>query len=433
MKARVIHFSLVVACVAMMTSGFVNGQAVGTAAPDFTLSTDEGGSFKLSEQKGKVVFIFFFGYACPHCLGNGNNTETGVYNVYKEDSDFVAIGIDTWNGNASGVANFKSSTGLTYPLCYEGSDVESLYGTTYDRMVVIDKEGVIQYKSTVNSTSDIVEAASGVISTLLTDATTSLSTSVTSLTLDAEAGSTASFSITSNTDWNIAGLQSWLSANNTQGSGDASITLTAEENTLTEQRQATLIISGTGVSDRSITVTQIGTADYLTVSETSLSIEAEANSMASVTITANTDWLISGLDSWLSADDTTGTGNATVTFTAEENTSSESRTDTITVSANSVGDITIIISQAGSPTGISNPEDVGIKIYPNPATNTIYIEGLQYKTSGYIFNTSGQLVVSRVIGTENGEINVSQLPSGSYILKLDVGDTIMVKRIHIIK
>lgn len=35
---------------------------------------------------------------------------------------------------------------------------------------------------------------------------------------------------------------------------------------------------------------------------------------------------------------------------------------------------------------------------------------------------------SSVIGVENDEINVSGLPSGLYILKLNVGDDIVVKR-----
>lgn len=167
MKASVYILRMTIVCVAMMVSGLVNGQAVGTTAPDFTLSTDIGTEFTLSSQRGRIVFIFFFGYACPHCLENGNNTETGVYNLYKEDSDFVAIGVDTWNGTEAGVASYKSSTGLTYPLCYDGSDLESLYSTTYDRMVVVDREGIIQYKSTANATSNVVQEASSMINSLL--------------------------------------------------------------------------------------------------------------------------------------------------------------------------------------------------------------------------------------------------------------------------
>jgi peroxiredoxin len=167
MKANVLYLILTIACMATMAPYQVNGQAVGSPAPDFTLSTDAGTSFNMASQNGKVVFIFFFGYDCPHCLANGNNTETGIYDVYKVFSDFVAIGIDTWNGNEAGVESFKSSTEVTYPLCYEGSELEELYSTSYDRIVVVDQEGIIQYKSTANATSGVVAAASKVISSLL--------------------------------------------------------------------------------------------------------------------------------------------------------------------------------------------------------------------------------------------------------------------------
>jgi cytochrome oxidase Cu insertion factor (SCO1/SenC/PrrC family) len=69
--------------------GNIDAQSVGDQAPDFTLSTVNGTSFTLSNQQGKVVFIFIFGYACPHCLANGNNTQTGIYQKYKNNEDFV--------------------------------------------------------------------------------------------------------------------------------------------------------------------------------------------------------------------------------------------------------------------------------------------------------------------------------------------------------
>jgi peroxiredoxin len=38
------------------------GQNVGSPAPDFTLNSLEHGQISLSQNKGKVVFLFFFGY-----------------------------------------------------------------------------------------------------------------------------------------------------------------------------------------------------------------------------------------------------------------------------------------------------------------------------------------------------------------------------------
>ena len=144
-----------------------SAQSVGSAAPNFTLDRLNGGTFTLSDYEGKVVFIFFFGYGCPHCLANGPNTQSGIYELYQGESDFVAIGIDTWDGNSAGVQNFQSSTGVQYPLCLKGSSVEDLYQTTYDRIVVIDKAGIIKFKATSDATSSVVTQAASVIDQLL--------------------------------------------------------------------------------------------------------------------------------------------------------------------------------------------------------------------------------------------------------------------------
>ncbi len=162
MKNLFIPFLIV--CILFFQPVFlVRGQDVGDPAPDFSLSTLSGPSFTLSEHRGEVVCIFLFGYACPHCLANGYNTETGIYDVFKTHQDFTAVGVDTWDGNASGVESFKSSTGITYPLCLMASSLESLYKISYDRLIVVDKEGIIRYRTSSNSISAVVSNVAGAI------------------------------------------------------------------------------------------------------------------------------------------------------------------------------------------------------------------------------------------------------------------------------
>lgn len=59
-----------------------------------------------------------------------------------------------------------------------------------------------------------------------------------------------------------------------------------------------------------------------------------------------------------------------------------------------------------------------IKIYPNPAIQFINIEGLQNSWMAQIYNTNGQLVLSKKITDTIEEINISELSSGMYIIKL---------------
>jgi peroxiredoxin len=171
--------TIIISAITLINSLFYSmalGQNVGDNAPDFTLSTVSGSSFTLSENTGKVVFLFLFGYGCPHCLANGNNTETGIYSEFKNNENFVALGIDTWDGNQSSVENFISQTGITYPVAMDGSSVQSAYSTTYDRIIVVDQGGVIRYKATANATSSVVNEAKAVINNLFT--TTSIANPV---------------------------------------------------------------------------------------------------------------------------------------------------------------------------------------------------------------------------------------------------------------
>lgn len=64
-----------------------------------------------------------------------------------------------------------------------------------------------------------------------------------------------------------------------------------------------------------------------------------------------------------------------------------------------------------------------IKVYPNPSSNFVKVEGLTSETGFKIFNTSGTLVKSGK--TKNSEnIDIQNFPKGIYLLKLDSGKTL---------
>jgi hypothetical protein len=126
-----------------------------------------------------------------------------------------------------------------------------------------------------------------------------LTISPTSVSLDYSSGASGTFNITSNTSWNITDDAAWLNVSPVSGTNNGTVTVTANsENTGTSPRTAIVTIAGTGVSSKTVTVSQAGseatvdlgnTTVYSTVS-TGLSRKAmpvtfsESGSITSISI-----------------------------------------------------------------------------------------------------------------------------------------------------
>jgi peroxiredoxin len=147
----------------------LQAQVVGEKAPEFTYSDPEGNSYSLSDFKGKVVFLFVFGNSCRYCKEIGNDTETKVQQVYGSRDDFQALGIDTWNSTytAASIGEFLQFTGITYPVLVQAKSFEQLYSTSYDRVMVIDREGILRHKDNGKNVQNDLDNAIAVIEGLL--------------------------------------------------------------------------------------------------------------------------------------------------------------------------------------------------------------------------------------------------------------------------
>jgi peroxiredoxin len=164
MKKR-IFFSLVF----ILAIGFnLNAQNPGSDAPDFTVDLLGDEDFTLSDHAGKVVLLFFFGNTCPYCYTSGPKVQE-IYTRFIDSSNFVVLGLDTWDSSSSSesVAAYQSTAGVSFPLAIKAGSVSSAYETTYDRLVIIDQEGIIRHKGTTAAVND-ASSASAIIFDLLT-------------------------------------------------------------------------------------------------------------------------------------------------------------------------------------------------------------------------------------------------------------------------
>ena len=78
------------------------------------------------------------------------------------------------------------------------------------------------------------------------------------------------------------------------------------------------------------------------------------------------------------------------------------------------GIVTLLI-----PTGIPEPENETVRVFPNPATHTLNIMSEKPMERVKLFNFNGQLIFdSRAIDNTSAQIKVNQYPAGIYLLQI---------------
>lgn len=120
------------------------------AAPDFELVDQYGQTHKLSEYKGKVVFLNFWATWCPPCKAELPYIQQ-LYEEYAaiENPDVVILGV-TFPGygneqDEDGVKEFLRQNGYTFPVLMdeEASLMMPYYISAYPTTYLIDAEGNI--------------------------------------------------------------------------------------------------------------------------------------------------------------------------------------------------------------------------------------------------------------------------------------------------
>lgn len=118
-------------------------------ALDFTLKDQYGNEHKLSDYKGKTIFLNFWATWCPPCKEEMPYIEE-IYSEYnKNNEDVIILGVAAPNlgreGSKEDVINFLNDNNYTFPvLMDEGGELIYKYGiNAFPSTFVIDEEGNI--------------------------------------------------------------------------------------------------------------------------------------------------------------------------------------------------------------------------------------------------------------------------------------------------
>jgi hypothetical protein len=231
--------------------------------------------------------------------------------------------------------------------------------------------------------------------------------------------------IKSNVKWAITCDQPWIKIDCSIDS--STFFVSATENLGSLSRNGTITISGNGVPDKIIYVTQNGAPPVLSVSETNMIFQAAANSTDTFKIVSNTLWNLKSNQPWLTLDISSGSDTAMIIATANENTTGKERAASIAVSANRLSTIYISVHQVAQ---IINSEDEISKdklvVYPNPVEGILNISGinfLQSKTTIEISDNAGNIL--NVLHPEKESaltIEMTDYPSGLYLVRIQSGN-----------
>ena len=141
--------------------------AVGEIAPDFEVVTLEGETFKLQEQRGKVVLVNFFATWCPPCREELPHLEKEVWQRFQDESfALVVLGREE---DEKVLRPFLEKTEFTFPVAPDPERAAfAKYASQYiPRNVVVGPDGTILFQSQGFERADFDEMIS-VIETALT-------------------------------------------------------------------------------------------------------------------------------------------------------------------------------------------------------------------------------------------------------------------------
>ena len=123
-----------------------SGPAVqGELAPEFSFKDQSGKELSLSQLRGKVVLVNFWGTFCPPCIDELPSMQQLQRRMANKPFEMVALSVDdSWEP----VNRFMKENGVTLPV-YADFDkrISTLYGThMWPETYIVDKKGKIAYK-----------------------------------------------------------------------------------------------------------------------------------------------------------------------------------------------------------------------------------------------------------------------------------------------
>jgi hypothetical protein len=266
--------------------------------------------------------------------------------AYEQGGAILSVSPQNQNvTSAAGSTNFNVATTLAWTAqSNAGWCTVTPSGTGSGTLTASFTENTSTSQRTASITISATGASDQTVSVIQAGASAILSVSPQSQNVPATSGS-AYFNVATTLAWTAQSNAGWCTVT-PSGNGNGTLTASFTENTSTTQRTATITISASGAPNLTVSVIQSGTTATLSVSPQNQNVTAAAGS-TNFNVTTTLDWTAQSNAGWCTVTPS-GSGNGTLIASFSENTSTTSRTASITISASGAPNLTVSVIQAGA-------------------------------------------------------------------------------------
>jgi thiol-disulfide isomerase/thioredoxin len=133
------------------------GINIGQIAYDFELEDMDGNTVKLSDYRGKKVFLNFWASWCPPCKAEMPHLQ--VFSEEQEDTVVLGVNVTTSESHPDNAALFLDENEISFPNLYGTEEVFSQYQVqSLPTSYLIGSDGKIYERIIGAVTKDILEA-----------------------------------------------------------------------------------------------------------------------------------------------------------------------------------------------------------------------------------------------------------------------------------
>ena len=311
-----------------------------------------------------------------------------------------STGVILYSGGPYSTANTLNTISLCLPTACYTFNINDTYGDG-----ICCSYGSGYYNIKQGTTTLITGGQFGAAeskSFCATGTTAALTLSASTGSVAASAGST-SVGVTANVSWTaVSNATSWCTVTPASGSNNGTLNVAYTANTTSTSRSAIITVAGGGLT-QSYTLTQSGNTPTLTLSAATGSAAAAAGS-ATVGVTANISWTaVSNATSWCTVTPANGANNGTINVVYTANTTTTSRSATITVSGSGLTR-TYVLTQTGNTPTLTLSAATG-NVAPTAGTTSVGVTANLSWTAAS--NASSRCTVTPASGSNNGSFTIS--------------------------